>query len=190
MALHLNWTSDLQLLQATFLLFMNTDKEELLYMRSKAAKKTVKPKPLAKLCSLPLILVDPPPKNTRTDITEPEFLSLVESNRIYGVLEPVLVREVTTRKGYCYQIIAGARRLLASKKAGLSEIPAQVMDLNDDEALGAQVVENLQCQYIHPLDEADGFSQLKDNYNLEIAQVARRLGSPTAPMPDGLRSLI
>lgn len=118
-----------------------------------------------------LKLIDPPPTNTRTVFKKESLDELAASIKRRGVLQPILVRQ----NGARFQIIAGERRFRASKKAGLKEIPANVRNMNDAEALDAQLIENLQREDVHPLDEADGFLRLKETSKIEISDIAQRV---------------
>jgi ParB family chromosome partitioning protein len=131
----------------------------------------------AALRMIPLTELDPPPTNTRKYFKEESLEDLTESIRLHGVLQPILVREVEAHGagGARYQIIAGERRFRAARRAGLSEIPAHVRSLSDTEALSAQIVENLQREDVHPLDEADGLLRLREVAKLEISDIARRV---------------
>jgi ParB family chromosome partitioning protein len=93
------------------------------------------------------------------------------------VLQAILVREIAAPKtGKAkYQIVAGERRFRAAKLAGLKEIPAQIKSMTDEEALGDQIVENLQREDVHPLDEADGFLRLKEEMKLGVRDIAERV---------------
>src|SRR5258708_33303882 len=96
-----------------------------------------------------------------------------------GVLEPLLVRELEERN---YQVVIGARRLRAAKIAELDAVPVRVVKLSDAEAIEAQVVENLQREGIHPLEEALGFRsllELKDG-TYTVASIAARAGKSEA----------
>jgi ParB family chromosome partitioning protein len=92
---------------------------------------------------IPLAELIPSPNNTRGQVTESSLTGLVASIRRRGVLQAILVREITAPKAgkAKYQIVAGERRFRAAKLAGLKEIPAQVKSMTDDEALGDQIVE-------------------------------------------------
>ena len=118
-----------------------------------------------------LTLIDPPPKNTRTTFKKESLAELTRSVKEKGIIQPILVRPVGTR----FQIVAGERRFKAANQAGLKEIPASVKNLSDEEALDAQLIENLQREDVHPLDEADGFLRLKNVSQLEISDIAQRL---------------
>jgi ParB/RepB/Spo0J family partition protein len=129
---------------------------------------------------IPLIEIRPDPNNVRKQFDENEIAELAGSIKENGVLQPILLRPVmpskTTRTKY--QIIAGERRYRAAQLAGLEEILALVREMNDAEALGAQLVENLQRKDLHPLDEADSLLRLKELEKLEISDIAQRLAKP------------
>jgi ParB family chromosome partitioning protein len=91
------------------------------------------------------------------------------------VLQPILVRPVGAGAAK-YRIIAGERRFRAATEAGLTEIPAYVRAMNDEDALSAGLMENLLREDIHPLDEADGFLRLKDELKLDLRAIAARVG--------------
>ncbi|HKQ08145.1 MAG TPA: ParB/RepB/Spo0J family partition protein [Blastocatellia bacterium] len=118
-----------------------------------------------------ITLIDPPPKNTRTTFKKESLAELTRSVKEKGIIQPILVRPVGAR----FQIVAGERRFKAANQAGLKEIPASVKNLSDEEALDAQLIENLQREDVHPLDEADGFLRLKNVSKLEIPDIAQRL---------------
>ncbi len=101
------------------------------------------------------------------------FDELVASVKEKGILSPILVREMTKGK---YEVIAGNRRLAAARVANLKEIPAQLVEMNDTEAHEAQIIENLQREDIHPLDEADAFFSLvktSDDFKVLAAKLGK-----------------
>jgi len=126
---------------------------------------------------IPLVELIPSPNNTRGQITESSLTGLVASIRKRGVLQAILVREIAAPKAgkAKYQIVAGERRFRAAKLAGLKEIPAQVKSMTDEEALGDQLIENLQREDVHPLDEADGFMRLKEEMKFSVRDIAERV---------------
>jgi ParB family chromosome partitioning protein len=126
---------------------------------------------------IPLVEIKASPNNTRGQIDENSLTDLATSIRKHGVLQAILVRETAapTSGKAKYQVVAGERRFRAAKLAGLKEIPAQVRSMTDDEALGAQIVENLQREDVHPLDEADGFLRLKEEMKLGVREIAERV---------------
>jgi ParB family chromosome partitioning protein len=115
---------------------------------------------------------------------------LTESVRLHGVLVPLLVRPVNGRldgqSKIClairctevpdFEIIAGARRYRAARAAGIAEIPVRVKELGDTEALELQVVENLQREDVHPLEEAIGYQSLLKRPGYDIAAIAGKIG--------------
>lgn len=107
----------------------------------------------------------------------PEFRDLIESIREKGVLVPVLARAMKTKTGSeYYEVIAGNRRFTAAKELGLEKIPAQVVEMTDIQAHEAQIVENLQRQDIHPLDEGRAYRELIERSDQEIGSVAVKVG--------------
>lgn len=93
-----------------------------------------------------------------------------------GVLEPILVRAIANGAEAKFEIVAGSRRYRAAKDAGLTAIPAILKTLTDAEALEVQIVENLQRQDVHPLDEADGYAQLITSGRYSISAIALKVG--------------
>lgn len=103
------------------------------------------------------------------DFEDKNFDELVESIKEKGVLMPVLVRKGQKKT---YEIIAGSRRLKAAKILKFEEIPAKIVEMNDIEAREAQIVENLQRQDVHPLDEGEAYRKLIEEAKYEISAVA------------------
>ena len=110
----------------------------------------------------------------------PAFDDLVKSIKEKGVLVPILVREVASKhvsgQDEGYEVIAGNRRFAAASKAGLKEIPAMVREMTDDEAQEAQIVENLQRQDIHPLEEGEAYRKLIEDGGRTVEDVAVKVG--------------
>ena len=136
--------------------------------------------------SLRLTDVEPNLKQPRRLFDEEALVSLAESIRIHGVLQPLLVRLLPT--GY-YQIIAGERRWRAARLAGLAEVPAIVMDLDDRKAAEMALIENLQREDLTPLEEADGFKVLTEEYGLTQEEVGARVGRSRSAVANSLRLL-
>lgn len=126
---------------------------------------------------IPLVEIEPSPNNARKHFNEKKLAELAESIQQRGFLQAILVREIESSKvGKAkYQIIAGERRFRAAKLVGLKEIPATVRSMDEDETLSAMLVENLQREEIHPIDEADGFLRLKETQKLGIPDIAQRV---------------
>ena len=111
------------------------------------------------------------PRKSFGDMTE-----LIDSVRTKGVLVPVLCRPA--EEGW--ELVFGARRLRAAQAAGLAEIPAMVRSMTDREVLEVQVIENLQRADVHPLEEAEGFKALHEQYGVGVEELAAKTGKSTA----------
>ncbi len=123
---------------------------------------------------VPLSELHESPSNPRKafgDLTE-----LTDSIKSVGILQPLVARHV----GKQLELVVGHRRLRAAKKAGLKEVPVQVRDLTDAEALEVQLVENVQREDIHPMEEAEAYDQLQKEYSYSVDQVADRVGKTRA----------
>ena len=112
-----------------------------------------------------------------------EFDELVASIKEQGVIVPVLARPLDGGK---YEIVAGNRRLRASIKAGLLEIPANVQSLTDVQAREMQIVENLQRADIHPLEEGEAYRKLIEESQYDIEAVAKKVGKSVTYVRDRL----
>ena len=120
------------------------------------------------------------PTNPRgTKFSGPAFDDLVASIAAKGVLVPVIARQ-NPKNGKTWEVVAGNRRLRAAVKAGLAEIPAEVMQLSDDEAREVQIIENLQREDVHPLEEGEAYRHLVEERKFEIAAVAAKVGKSEA----------
>ncbi len=119
---------------------------------------------------IPLDRIDPNPQQARSELGNIE--ELMASIKTKGVLEPILVRP----RGERYEIIAGERRYVASKRVGLKEIPAIEMQVKDNEALELALIENLQRKDLGVFEEADGLKALVDIYGYNHNQLAEKIG--------------
>lgn len=119
----------------------------------------------------------PSKTNPRGDFKVKEFDELVSSIQAKGILMPILVRPIKG-KADSFEVVAGHRRLAAAKVAGLDKVPAQVTEMTDVEAREAQIVENLQRQDVHPLDEGEAYRALieKSKPRYTTADVALKVG--------------
>lgn len=118
-------------------------------------------------------LIDVSKTNTRKRFDKQKLAELGESILRHGVLQPILVRP----KGERYELVAGERRLRASRElAGLGTIPAIVRELSDKEAVEIQVVENLQRDDLHPLEEAEGYAKLLREFGYDADSLALKIG--------------
>lgn len=118
--------------------------------------------------------VEPDPAQPRNDFDGLE--ELVQSVSDRGVLEPILVRPLGDAGSGPYRIISGERRFRAASEAGLLEIPAIVMDVDDREALEIALVENLQRKDLTAFEEADGYAALAEQYSYTHEQISKAVG--------------
>jgi ParB family chromosome partitioning protein len=114
--------------------------------------------------------IDPNPRQARSELGNID--ELTASIKSKGVLEPIIVRPRASR----YEIIAGERRFVASKNAGLMEIPCIEMAVDDKEAMEISLVENLQRKDLDVFEEADGLKVLMDTYAYSHAQISEKIG--------------
>lgn len=149
------------------------------------------PLPQGGVEELDLDSILPNPRQPRSHL-EPEALAeLTESIRQHGVLQPILVSELEVVEGgdTRYRIIAGQRRFEAARKAGLTRIPALVKGATPREALELALVENLQRADLNPLEEAQAYQQLIQDFGLTQEEVAQRVGRSRPTIANALRLL-
>ncbi len=121
----------------------------------------------------------------RRHFDEEKLRELTESIKAQGLLQPILVR----KEGSGYRIIAGERRWRASQAAGLHEIPAIVREVSEAQAFELALVENLQRADLNPMEEADGYRRLVEEFGLTQEQVSQRVGKERSTVANALRLL-
>lgn len=136
--------------------------------------------------SLPISQVEPGLKQPRKRFDEESLQDLADSIRIHGIIQPLTVRRLSS--GY-YQIIAGERRWRAAKLAGLSEIPAVIIEADDRKVMELGLIENLQREDLNPIEEAAGFQSLMETYHMTQAEAASRVGKSRSAVANALRLL-
>ena len=129
-------------------------------------------------------LIKESPSQARTEFNESKLGELTESIRKNGVLQPLIVQEVATGK---YELIAGERRLRASKLAGLKKVPCLVKDISSRDAAVIGLVENIQRAQLNAIDESSGFKHLMETYNLESKEIALLVGKSRSYVSNSLR---
>ena len=122
----------------------------------------------------------------RSNFDDEKLEELTKSIKNQGVLSPILVRELGLNE---YEVIAGERRLRASKKAGLSSIPCLVDQKQDQDALISALIENLQREDLNPVEEARGLDRLKREFGLTQDEVANSTGKARSTIANTLRIL-
>jgi ParB family transcriptional regulator, chromosome partitioning protein len=147
---------------------------------------TVSIQPSTEYRNLPLGQLQESPTNPRRRFDEHSLEELADSFHTHGVLQPLLVRAITDER---YEVIAGARRYRAAKLAELAEVPVRVVTLSDAECVETQLVENIQREGVHPLEEAFAFHALlhMDGLNYDIQSLAAKAGKSAAFVAQRLR---
>jgi len=127
----------------------------------------------------------PNPFQPRKTFNDDSLQELAGSIREFGVIQPLLVR----RQGEVYELIAGERRLRASRLAGLTEVPVIVRELEDKEMAELAMIENLQREDLHFLEEAEGYQHLLASFSFTQEELARRVGKNQSTIANKLRLL-
>ena len=129
--------------------------------------------------------IEPNPRQPRQDFDAASLEELAQSIRENGVITPITLR----RTGDTYQIIAGERRWRASRMAGLHEIPAIVLDVDEQTGYALALIENLQREDLNPMEEAEGYRRLTQELGLTQEQAALRVGVSRPAVANALRLL-
>ena len=138
------------------------------------------------LRQLPVQKVEPNPMQPRREFDQEALEALADSISEHGMLQPLTVRELPS--GY-FQIIAGERRWRAARLAGLSEVPALVIEADDRKTMELALIENLQREDLNPVEEALGYDSLMKDYGLTQEEAARRVGKSRPAVANALRLL-
>ena len=118
---------------------------------------------------------------------DPDALAdLADSIRQHGIIQPLTVRKL--QSGY-YQIIAGERRWRAARMAGLTQVPAVVIEADDRKAMELAMIENLQREDLNPMEEAEGYRTLMEQYGLTQEETSQRVGKSRSAVANSLRLL-
>jgi len=132
--------------------------------------------------------IEPRSDQPRKTFEHEALEQLADSIAQFGVLQPIIVRESALLAG-TYEIIAGERRWRASKMAGLSEIPAVILDGDDLKAAQVAVIENVQREDLNPVEEALAYDALIERFGLTQEQVAKQVGKSRSAITNNLRLL-
>lgn len=135
---------------------------------------------------LRISMIDPKKDQPRRNFDREALASLADSIAANGVLQPILVRESADGR---YSIIAGERRWRAAKMAGLSEIPAVVVEADELEAARYAMIENLQREDLDPTEEARGYAQLMEDFGLTQEEISIQIGKSRSAIANSLRLL-
>lgn len=140
----------------------------------------------APAATLPLSQIESCRNQPRRSFDPEKLEELAESIRQHGVIQPLTVRKLSS--GY-YQIIAGERRWRAARMAGLEDIPAVVIEADDRTAMELAMIENLQREDLNPIEEAEGFRSLIENYGMTQEQAANSVGKSRSAVANAMRLL-
>ena len=133
---------------------------------------------------LPVSQVEPGLNQPRKRFDEESLADLADSIREHGIIQPLTVRRLSS--GY-YQIIAGERRWRAARMAGLTEVPAVIIEADDKKVMEIGLIENLQREDLNPMEEAEGYQVLLTDYGMTQEEVARRMGKSRPAVTNALR---
>ena len=129
--------------------------------------------------------VEPNREQPRKNFDEDALLELSESIKQYGLLQPILVQD---RKDY-YEIIAGERRWRAAKLAGLKQVPVIIKNLTDQEIVEISLIENIQRENLNPIEEAQAYKRLLNEFHLKQDEVAERVSKSRTAVTNSMRLL-
>jgi ParB family chromosome partitioning protein len=151
-----------------------------------AAAQPAPPAPAgASIRKVPLDRIRPCPFQPRKEFTEEAIRELADSIREQGIVQPLIVRP----RGDHFELIAGERRWRAARLAGLTEAPVVEREATDREVLELALIENLQRENLNPIEEAQGYSQLIEQFQLRQDDVAQRVGKSRTVVANALRLL-
>lgn len=137
------------------------------------------------IAELEIKLIDRNPQQPRREFDADKLSELADSIREHGVVQPIVVKPVGER----YQIVAGERRWRAAQLAGLIKVPAVVRSFTEQEQMEIALIENLQREDLNPLEEAEAFRVLLDQFGLTQEELSRRLGKSRPQISNTLRLL-
>ena len=132
-----------------------------------------------------LSMVEPNREQPRKNFDEDSLQELADSIRQFGLLQPILVQD---KKSY-YEIIAGERRWRAAKLAGLKEVPVIIRNLTDQEVVEISLSENIQREDLNPIEEAQAYKRLLEEFHLKQDEVAERVSKSRTAVTNSMRLL-
>ena len=136
---------------------------------------------------LPIEFIQPGKYQPRIDMRTESLEELAQSIRVQGVMQPIVVRSLTSTK---YEIIAGERRWRACQLAGLDKIPVIIKEVDDSSAIAMALIENIQRENLNPVEEATALKRLQDEFELTQQEVADAVGRSRAAVANLLRLMI
>lgn len=136
--------------------------------------------------TLPISEIECCQNQPRKNFDQEKLQELADSIRQHGLIQPLTVRKLSS--GY-YQIIAGERRWRAARLAGLEEVPAVIIEADDQKAMELAMIENLQREDLNPIEEAEGYRALTETYGMTQAQAAESVGKSRSAVANSMRLL-
>ena len=130
-----------------------------------------------------LSMVEPNREQPRKNFDEDSLQELADSIKQFGLLQPILVQD---KKTY-YAIIAGERRWRAAKLAGLKEVPVIIRNLTDQEVVEISLIENIQREDLNPIEEAQAYKRLLEEFHLKQDEVAERVSKSRTAVTNSMR---
>ena len=137
---------------------------------------------------VPIEFVKPNPRNPRRAFADAELDELAASIRERGIIQPILVRTVRGAMDQ-YEIVAGERRWRAAQRAGLHDVPVLLLEVSDRESLELAIIENVQRADLNPLEEANGYQSLAEEFNYSQDEIAKIVGKSRPHVANTLRLL-
>ena len=136
---------------------------------------------------LPITVLRPNPDQPRRHFDPESLRELADSIKAQGIIQPLLVRPMADNA--TYQIVAGERRWRAARLAGLAEVPVLILHVDDRTVMEMALIENLQRQDLNPIEEANGYRTLMDEYGLTQEETAQRVGKSRPAVTNAMRLL-
>src|SRR5947209_6873585 len=138
-----------------------------------------------KIWQIGLDSITPSPLQPRKEFSADALSELVESIRQHGIIQPLIVRKVDGR----HELIAGERRWRAALAAGLAEVPVIIRTANDRDVLELSLIENLQRADLNPIEEAQGYARLAQEFGMRQEEIAQKVGRSRATVANAMRLL-
>ncbi|MFQ5615254.1 MAG: ParB/RepB/Spo0J family partition protein [Anaerolineales bacterium] len=139
------------------------------------------------ITQIPAVDIQPNPRQPRANFDPEELAELAASIKEHGVIQPLLVRRGDFPRQYT--LIAGERRLQAARQAGLGTVPAIVREASDQELIELALIENVQRADLSPLETAEAYRQLSEDFGLSQDAIARRVGKSRVAITNTMRLL-
>lgn len=130
--------------------------------------------------------IEPNRDQPRKNFSDEAINTLAESIREHGMLQPILVRPISTGG---YQIVAGERRWRAARRAGVQEVPVIIKELSDLETMQIAIIENLQRENLNPIEEANGYNELIEKFDMTQDKISKMVGRSRSAIANSVRLL-